>query len=106
MFRFNADRFDRFEFVGAKPTVTAAANLWLGREDYDPVYGARPLRRAITRSLENTMSKGILSGEFTSGDHILVDAGEDTLTLTKVAPSAPETAETEPATDEAVASTN
>ena len=50
------------------------------------------------------MSKGILSGEFTSGDHILVDAGADALTLTKVAPSTPETAETEPA--ETVPSTN
>ena len=50
------------------------------------------------------MAKCILSGEFTSGDHILVDAEADALTLTKVAHPAPEAAETEPA--ETVPSTN
>ena len=84
--------------------LTADANLWLGREGYDPVYGARPLRRAVTRFLENPMSKGILSGEFNSGDHILVDAAADALALTKVVPGKPETAEGEQA--EKVPSTN
>mgnify|MGYP001185639239 FL=1 len=84
--------------------LTADANLWLGQEGYDPVYGARPLRRAVTRFLENPMSKGILSGEFNSGDHILVDAAADALELTKVVPGQPEPAQSEPA--EAVPSTN
>ena len=84
--------------------LTADANLWLGREGYDPVYGARPLRRAVTRFLENPMSKGILSGEFNSGDHILVDAAADALALAKVAPGKPETAKSEPA--DKVPSTN
>lgn len=39
---------------------------------YDPVYGARPLRRAVQRMLENPISKGILSGEFRDGDLIVV----------------------------------
>jgi len=94
----------RLEERGITFELTADANLWLGREGYDPVYGARPLRRAVTRFLENPMSKGILSGEFTSGDHILVDAADDALALTKVAPGQPETADSEPA--EKVPSTN
>ena len=75
--------------------LTADANLWLGREGYDPVYGARPLRRAVTRFLENPMSKGILSGEFLSGDHVLVDAAVEGLTLTKVAAPKAEASESE-----------
>ena len=74
----------RLEERGITFELTADANLWLGREGYDPVYGARPLRRAVTRFLENPMSKGILSGEFISGDHVLVDAAIEGLTLSKV----------------------
>jgi ATP-dependent Clp protease ATP-binding subunit ClpB len=44
---------------------------------YDPVYGARPLKRAIQRELENAIAKGILKGEFNDGDTIFVDADDD-----------------------------
>ena len=93
----------RLEERGITFELTADANLWLGKEGYDPVYGARPLRRAVTRFLENPMSKGILSGEFTSGDHILVDAATEGLVLSKVESPAPgaaavETPETVPST--------
>ena len=94
----------RLEERGITFELTADANLWLGKEGYDPVYGARPLRRAVTRFLENPMSKGILSGEFTAGDHILVDAGDEGLVLSKVEAPAPEAAEVE--TPETVSSTN
>ena len=92
----------RLEERGITFELTADANLWLGREGYDPVYGARPLRRAVTRFLENPMSKGILSGEFLSGDHVLVDEAVEGLTLTKVA--APKAEATESETPEVVAS--
>jgi ATP-dependent Clp protease ATP-binding subunit ClpC len=92
----------RLEERGITFELTADANLWLGREGYDPVYGARPLRRAVTRFLENPMSKGILSGEFLSGDHVLVDEEVEGLTLTKVA--APNAEATESETPEVVAS--
>jgi ATP-dependent Clp protease ATP-binding subunit ClpC len=85
----------RLEERGITFELTSDANLWLSREGYDPIYGARPLRRAVARFLENPMSKSILSGEFTSGDHILVDAGSEALVLTKMGgpmPSQPETA--------------
>jgi ATP-dependent Clp protease ATP-binding subunit ClpB len=57
--------------------VTDDALTLLAREGYDPVYGARPLRRAIQRELENPLAKRILAGEFVSGGTIHVDAGPD-----------------------------
>jgi ATP-dependent Clp protease ATP-binding subunit ClpC len=87
----------RLEERGITFELTADANLWLGKEGYDPVYGARPLRRAVTRFLENPMSKGILSGEFTSGDHILVDAADEGLVLSRVEAPVPEAEEAETA---------
>ena len=86
--------------------MTSDANLWLGKEGYDPVFGARPLRRAVTRYLENPLSKGILSEEFTSGDHVIVDAGTDGLVLTKMTlpSSANESDAAASPTDEAVPS--
>ena len=63
--------------------LTPAASDWVAREGFDPVYGARPLRRALQRFLENPLSKGILSGEFQSGDHVMVDEGEGELALSK-----------------------
>ncbi|MDF2748203.1 MAG: clpB, partial [Propionibacteriaceae bacterium] len=53
--------------------VTDAALILLAREGYDPVYGARPLRRAIQRELENPLAKRLLAGEFSPGDTIQVD---------------------------------
>ena len=88
----------RLEDRGITYELTSDAKLWLAKEGYDPVYGARPLRRAVTRYLENPLSKGILSGEFTSGDRVLVDAGKDGLALTKLTAQA---SKPEPATNEA-----
>ena len=65
--------------------LTDAAADWLAREGFDPVYGARPLRRAIQRHLENPLSKGILSGDFQTDDRLLVDAGPDGLHISKAA---------------------
>ncbi len=63
--------------------LTTDASQWLAKEGFDPVYGARPLRRAVQRNLENALSKGILSGEFLPGDHVVVDATKTGLVLTK-----------------------
>ncbi len=57
--------------------LTPAAGLWLAKEGFDPDFGARPLRRAVQRHLENQLSKKILSGEFQEGDHVVVDADDD-----------------------------
>ena len=63
--------------------LTPAAKNWLAEEGFDPVFGARPLRRAVQRHLENPLSKGILSDQFRPGDHVVVDAGDSALALTK-----------------------
>jgi ATP-dependent Clp protease ATP-binding subunit ClpB len=57
--------------------VTDAALTLLAREGYDPVYGARPLRRAIQRRLENPLARRILAGEFADGEAVTVDVSPD-----------------------------
>ena len=47
--------------------ITAAAKSWLAREGYDPDYGARPLRRALERHVENPLATRLLKGEFKEG---------------------------------------
>ena len=69
--------------------VTEAAKSWLAKEGFDPVYGARPLRRAIERYVENPLSTKLLRGEFKEGDTVVVDLGEGELMFTaKVATKA------------------
>jgi ATP-dependent Clp protease ATP-binding subunit ClpC len=63
--------------------LTESARSWLVKEGYDPVYGARPLRRAIQHHIENPLSKRILDGEFGEGDTILVDATADGIVFSK-----------------------
>jgi ATP-dependent Clp protease ATP-binding subunit ClpC len=58
------------------------AKFWLVKEGYDPVYGARPLRRAIERYVENPLSSKLLGGEFKEGDMVKVDLGDKGLTFT------------------------
>jgi ATP-dependent Clp protease ATP-binding subunit ClpB len=57
--------------------VTDAARALVARQGYDPVYGARPLRRAIQRSIENPLARRILAGEFPPGSTVEVDATPD-----------------------------
>ena len=56
--------------------VDDAATDAIARAGYDPVYGARPLKRAIQRMLENPLAQRLLAGEFRPGDAIEVDADE------------------------------
>jgi ATP-dependent Clp protease ATP-binding subunit ClpB len=57
--------------------LSDAALDFLAEVGYDPVYGARPLKRAIQRELETAIAKSILRGEFHDGDTIFVDVGEN-----------------------------
>ena len=67
---------------GINLEVSDAALTLLAREGYDPVYGARPLRRAIQRELENPLARRLLAGEFKTGETVRVDVGpEGTLTF-------------------------
>ncbi|HJP70626.1 MAG TPA: NDP-hexose 4-ketoreductase, partial [Candidatus Limnocylindria bacterium] len=67
----------RLEETGISLEVTDAALTLLAREGYDPVYGARPLRRAIQRELENPLARRILAGEFASGGTVRIDASPE-----------------------------
>jgi ATP-dependent Clp protease ATP-binding subunit ClpC len=62
--------------------LTEKAKSWLAKAGYDPLYGARPLRRAIERYVENPLSTKVLQGEFKEGDTIKVDLKGDALTFT------------------------
>jgi len=55
----------------------------LAEAGFDPVYGARPLKRAIQRAIENPLAQAILRGEFSSGDIVKVDIKEDQFVFTK-----------------------
>ncbi len=57
--------------------VTEAAKALLAKKGWDPQYGARPLRRAIQRSVEDELAEEMLKGTFGSGDHILADVDEN-----------------------------
>ncbi len=61
--------------------ITPAALAWLAEAGYDPVYGARPLKRVIQRSLQNTLAQEILAGKILDGQTVAVDAGADGLVL-------------------------
>ena len=65
-----------------KLKISHEAKAWLAKKGYDPVYGARPLRRAIQRYVENPLSTRILQGEFKEGTTIAINAGEDGLNFT------------------------
>ena len=58
-----------------------AARHWLADQGYDPVYGARPLKRTIQRALENPLAQAILQGRIDDGDEIQVSAGSDGLLI-------------------------
>ncbi|HLZ46722.1 MAG TPA: ATP-dependent chaperone ClpB [Gemmatimonadales bacterium] len=57
--------------------VTTAAKQLLVAEGYDPVYGARPLKRAIQRLLQNPLAVAVLEGQYAEGDRIRVDRSKD-----------------------------
>ncbi|HRF63854.1 MAG TPA: ATP-dependent chaperone ClpB [Candidatus Competibacter sp.] len=66
--------------------VTSAALDKLGEAGFDPVYGARPLKRAIQQELENPLARRILAGEFGPGDAVMVEAGAEGLDFRKRPP--------------------
>ncbi len=54
-------------------TVTDAAREWLTLTGFDPVYGARPLRRLVQKAIGDTLARALLSGEVRDGDEVVVD---------------------------------
>ncbi len=69
-----ANRLEKQKF---SITLTKEAKQFLVETGYDPAYGARPLKRAIQRYIEDSLALEILEGKFVEGDHIRVDRGEN-----------------------------
>jgi ATP-dependent Clp protease ATP-binding subunit ClpB len=63
--------------------LTDAAKRYIVSEGYDPMYGARPLKRTIQRRVLDPLAMRVLQGEFHEGDHITVDVGENGLVFEK-----------------------
>ncbi len=60
-------------------TVTDPAREWLTLTGYDPVYGARPLRRLVQKAIGDALARALLSGEIRDGDEVVVDRGAEAL---------------------------
>ena len=65
--------------------LTPAAKELLAEAGWDPTYGARPLKRALQRLVENPLAIALLEGGFTEGDTILIDARDGDLVFEKAA---------------------
>ncbi|MGO4681368.1 ATP-dependent Clp protease ATP-binding subunit [Microbacterium sp. 2MCAF23] len=76
--------------------VTPDARAWLAERGYDPVFGARPLRRLIQNEVQNRLASALLSGRVHDGDIVRVDVAADgsSLVLTSDGPTAPREADT------------
>ncbi len=72
----------RLKEQGLTLELTEKAREWLADKGYDPNFGARPLRRAIQKFLENPLAKRLLRGDFRFGDVVLVDLDEEKQELT------------------------
>jgi ATP-dependent Clp protease ATP-binding subunit ClpB len=62
--------------------LTDAARRWLGRVGYDPVYGARPLKRAVQRYLQDPLAEKLLAGEVPDGSNVHIEDGDGALVMT------------------------
>lgn len=67
--------------------LTEEAKQFLAKEGFDPTYGARPLRRAIQRHIEDRLSEELLQGHIQKGDSVRIDYKEGKLTVERIEPS-------------------
>ena len=71
----------RLEEMGVAIELSQEAREWLAKEGFDRTYGARPLKRAVQRNIENPLSKRILRGDFKHGASIRVGVSDSALTF-------------------------
>ncbi|HET7555939.1 MAG TPA: AAA family ATPase, partial [Gaiellaceae bacterium] len=80
---------ERLAERGLRLELTDRARVVLAEAGWDPTYGARPLKRAIQRLLENPLALRLLEGEFAEGDAVHVDAGDSGLVFEKARAAEP-----------------
>jgi ATP-dependent Clp protease ATP-binding subunit ClpC len=68
---------DRLNEHNITVQMTDAARKWLAKEGYDPAFGARPLRRAIQKHVESSLSVELLGGKFKEGATVIVDVEKE-----------------------------
>ena len=72
---------ERVKQLGINLVVTEEAIAEIANEGYEPVYGARPLRRAITTKIEHKLSEYLLSGKVKSGDTVVLSVADGAFTF-------------------------
>ncbi len=74
---------DRLAQRDIEVTWTEAARQWLAAEGYDPLYGARPLKRVIQRVVQDPLAGQLLDGSVKAGDQVIVDQVGPAILVTK-----------------------
>ncbi|MFZ3070806.1 MAG: AAA family ATPase [Anaerolineaceae bacterium] len=74
---------DRMKDYGVNMRVSESAQNWLADQGFDPLLGARPLKRALQKYLESPLATSLLAGNFHQGETVLVEKGDDFLVFTK-----------------------
>ena len=77
-----AEIIERVEEYGVHMVVDESARLWLADQGYDPLFGARPLKRALQKYVESKLAIKLLEGEFKQGDVVHVCKEEEHAELT------------------------
>ena len=67
--------------------VTPSARTWLAERGYDPIYGARPLRRLMQHEIDDKLATALLAGTVRDGDLVTVDLSDDGLTVSSQGPA-------------------
>jgi len=65
--------------------VTPNARAWLAERGYDPIYGARPLRRLMQHEIDDKLARALLNGDIQDGDTVMVDLRGDELSVSRFA---------------------
>ena len=86
--------------LGLGLQVTDEARELIAAEGYDPVYGARPLRRVIQQRLENPLSAELIKGDFRDGDTVVVDVDGEEFTFRRGTPEVSDSAAVRAADDQ------
>jgi ATP-dependent Clp protease ATP-binding subunit ClpB len=74
---------ERLTEMGYLLEISDAALEKIASSGFDPVYGARPLKRAIQQTIENPLAQQLLGGEYNPGDIVVIDANEQGLIFSK-----------------------